>query len=508
MRGHRLYAPLNGSTSTHLVDDRGVIVNTWASSFPVGISSYMRSNGNLVRTIQTSVAGNGSGGGVQEMKLDGTLVWDFRYDRPGVKAHHDIELMPNGNVLMIAWESKTAAEAVAAGRAGAIGTTFRPDHIVEVRPTGPTTGDIVWEWHVWDHLVQDHDPNAGNYGDVGANWRRIDINYPPTGSPNDFNHINSVSYDPINDWVILCTPAQNECWIIDHSTTTAEAAGSTGGRWGHGGDLLYRWGNPLAHRAGTAADQKLIFPHSIKRIPPGYPGAGNLTVFNNRANPMSEVWEIVLPLDAAGNFVQNPDRTFGPTGPVWRYADPNFDSFLMSSCERLRNGNTLICSTMQGRVFEVTPAGTNVFEHVVAGGFIGAFNATFVPLSLWESDTEVSTVTGGTIEFDLIAGTRHAGRTYYLAGSLAGTNPGIPLGGGLTLPLNVDEYLLNATGTSLLPNSIGTIAANGRADASFVLPAGVGTALSGLKIDHAYLVVDPSTLTIHHVSNPVSVQLR
>lgn len=508
--GLRLFSPTGANTSTHLVDDAGVIVHTWTSTYRVGVSSYLRANGNLVRTIQTAAGPAGSGGGIQELALDNTLVWDYRYNLPGVRAHHDIELLPNGNVLLIAWEDKTPAEAIAAGRDPLkIGSAFQPDHVVEIRPTGPTTGSIVWEWHVWDHLIQDFDANAANYGVVAAHPELIDINFPPTlqpappPPPTDFNHFNSVSYDPVRDWVILSAHAQNEVWIIDHSTTTAEAAGHTGGRYGKGGDLLYRWGNPRAYRAGTVSDQKLFGQHSAKRIPVGYPGAGHLTVFNNQIPTNSEVWELVLPLDAQGNFVPNANGTFGPDGPVWRYGDPAFHSAFMSSCERMPNGNTLICSSLQGRIFEVTASGRNVWE--IASGI--TFNSTFVARSLWADAPEVDVANGGTVNFNLIPGTRFAGLPYFLTGSLSGTSPGFQFGG-VTVPLNLDAYLLEAMGSFLLPGSIGVVGANGRATAQFVLPAGLASDLAGMRLHHAFVVVDPTVSAVTHVSQPVPLDLR
>ena len=59
------------------------------------------------------------------------------------------------------------------------------------------------------------------------------------------------------DQIVLSNHNLSEIWIIDHSTTTLEAASHSGGNSGKGGDLLYRWGNPQAYDQGTGADQLL-----------------------------------------------------------------------------------------------------------------------------------------------------------------------------------------------------------------------------------------------------------
>ena len=97
----------------------------------------------------------------------------------------------------------------------------------------------------------------------------------------DWNHTNSVAYNAALDQIMLSVHSFHEIWVIDHSTTTAEAAGSTGGKRGKGGDLLYRWGNPVVYHAGKVSDQQLFGQHHAHWIPPGRPGAGNLLVFNN-----------------------------------------------------------------------------------------------------------------------------------------------------------------------------------------------------------------------------------
>ena len=145
--------------------------------------------------------GPGSGGRIQEFAWDGTLVWDFSLSTEHNHPHHDIWPMPNGNVLVIAWDKKTAAEAVAAGRQpSSVQGQMLPDCILEVHPTGKTTGDIVWEWHAWDHLIQDLDKTKANYGDVSEHPELIDINFG-TGymasllnNPTDLAKLRSLGY--------------------------------------------------------------------------------------------------------------------------------------------------------------------------------------------------------------------------------------------------------------------------------------------------------------------------
>ena len=512
--GMRLYGELS-STEAHLVDVTGAIAHTWQTGFAPGLGIYLLDDGSLLRTIRVNSPINiaGRGGGVQRLAFDGTLLWDFRYDGPGFLSHHDIEPMPNGNVLMIAWEDKTVAEAVAAGRDPALisAPEFRPDHIVEVRPTGPTTGEIVWEWHVWDHLIQDFDPNQANYGVVGDHPELVDINYPPTAfASNDWNHANGIDYDPINDLIVLSSRQQDEIWIIDHSTTTAEAAGHTGGNRGKGGDLLYRWGNPAAYRAGTVADQTLDGQHNPRFIPPGYPGAGNLTVFNNVFAPQrSAVFELVLPLNAQGEFALDPvTGRYGPVAPVWSYSAPGFFSGFISGAERLPNGNTLICSGAQRRLFEVTPGGQTVWQHT-ANGIV--FHANYVERSLWASTDEVSAAAGGTIELDLVAGDQHDGSIYLMLGSVTGTTPGTVLDG-IPVPLNPDflwNYMAGSPNTAPLFNqTLGSLGFGGNGNASIgISPGQIPPAVAGLQMDFAYIVADPSALLITAASNAVPVTI-
>jgi len=266
-----------------------------------------------------------------------------------------------------------------------------PDSLVEIQPTGKTTGAVVWEWHLWDHLVQDFDKTKANYGNVAEHPELVNINFgedelpsarssknkradqkqrPPRINP-DYTHFNAVAYNADLDQIAVSSFAFSEFWIIDHSTTTAQAAGHHGGKSGKGGDLLYRYGNPRAYRAGTKADRKLFHQHNVHWIGKGLPGAGHILLFNNGGDGpdrnYSSVDELELPTDSLGRYALQPGKPCGPDRPLWSYTAPkkgDFFSSYISGAQRLANGNTLICSGANGTVFEVTPTKEIVWKYV------------------------------------------------------------------------------------------------------------------------------------------------
>jgi len=405
-QGFTLLAPIF-STTTYLIDMEGKVVHTWDSDYEPGQVAYLLENGHLLRAgslahkNQRFGAGGGIGGRVQEFAWNGDLVWDFEYSSDDYLLHHDVARLPSGNILMIAWERKTAQQAIACGRKPELqgDGELWPDFIIEVRPTGKTSGEIVWQWHVWDHLIQDHDPSKANHGDVASHPERVDINHcfgwvdPLTDKELDklrslgylgsstgrkqkhanpeWTHINSIAYNAQLDQIVLSVLGFNELWIIDHSTTAEQASDHAGGRGNKGGDLLYRWGNPQAYRAGTDADQRLFAQHNVHWISPGLLGEGHLLLFNNgRHRPggdYSSVEEIIPPADEGGHYVRQPGTAFGPDRPAWSYTAPEksqFYSMHISGAQRLPNGNTLICSGAGGTIFEVTPDKNVVWKYV------------------------------------------------------------------------------------------------------------------------------------------------
>ena len=389
-KGYTLFAPKH-YTATYLIDNAGRRVHSWTKSkYEPGQSVYLLPNGNLLRCCfikHRLGTGGGEGGRVEEYDWGGNLVWEFDYRTDTYAQHHDIQPLPNGNILMLAVEKKTQAECIAAGfqprdlRDGYL----LPDYVVEIKKTGPKSGEVVWEWHVWDHLIQDEDRSKANYGDPSKHPERIDTQCNGRGARAFWNHMNSIAYNAKLDQVILSVRGCSELWVIDHSTTTKEGAGRTGGKYGKGGDLLYRWGNPAAYGSGSSRDQTLFQQHDAQWIPAGCPGAGNILIFNNGLNRVagpggardggrrgrgggySSVDEIVPPVDERGRYALAAGGAYAPAKPKWTYAAANRADFYaeaISGAQRLPNGNTLICDGTGGNFFEVTPGGETVWKYV------------------------------------------------------------------------------------------------------------------------------------------------
>ncbi len=417
--GYTLFAPLN-STTTYLVDLQGQLVHSWLSKYVPGQAAYLLDDGSILRCAREPgnrhFAGGGIGGRVERIAPDGTLVWKFVYADENHCQHHDIEPLPNGHVLLIAWEKKTRDQVVAAGGdpEQMTGGEMWPDCVIEVEPQGASGGKIVWEWHVWDHLVQEFDPSKPRYGAVADHPELVDLNYhqrmprvtpaeikrlrslgyvgggdseetgegdekrppfaPGPGGVDmraDWCHTNAIAYNAKLDQIALSVHNFNEIWIIDHSTSTQEAAGHRGGRQKRGGDLLYRWGNPRAYGAGGVKEQTLFGQHDVRWIPESFPGAGHLILFNNgvgRPNGRySSIVQFAPPVDSTGSYRLGRGQAFGPSKPSWEYTAANKQdlfSHSISGAERLPNGNTLVCSGEQGRILEVTAGGKTVWEYI------------------------------------------------------------------------------------------------------------------------------------------------
>jgi len=382
--GYTLLYPHNQS-NVYLINNCGEIVHMWEGepeTKPAN-TAYLMENGNLVLTSRpSSIAGDaiwagGGGANIIVKDWDNQVLSTFTLNDENDRLHHDIEVMPNGNILAITWESFTKEEAIAAGRdsMNLPDNVLWPDYVLELNPEN---GEVVWEWHAWDHLIQDFDETKANFGVVGDHPELIDINFDTHDGDADWLHANAIDYHPLFDQVMLSIPYFNEVWIIDHTTTTEQAAGSTGGLYGQGGDLLYRWGNPVTYRAGDSTDQKLFFQHdthwNLDHISPGEVDFGKVMAFNNRVGADFSTANIFDPMfdDYDGNYMIM-DGQFIPADFDLTLTHPNpqrMYSTGLSSFQQLVNDNYLITVGRFGYTFEITPDNEIVWEYItpIRGG--------------------------------------------------------------------------------------------------------------------------------------------
>ena len=374
--GYVLFAPIRTDT-TYLIDKCGKKIHQWSSPYNPGMSVYLLPDGSLLRSEKIQNAafnGQGSAGGmIEKYDWNNNLTWSYTISTATEIQNHDIYPLPNGNILVAIWTSYTAAQAIAAGRNPTlVGNSLWSAKLEEIQPVGATGGNIVWQWNLFDHLVQDYDSTKTNYGVVTNHPELLNINFNGTNTATqvDWIHLNSVTYNPTLDQVLFSSHNLSEIYIIDHSTTTAQAATHSGGNHAKGGDFLYRWGNPQAYNRGTVADRKLFQQHNPTWIPQAYPGENKIMIFNNGVNRpggnAASVDIISQPVDAFGDYTLVAGQPYGPVTTDWSYMAPVPTSFytpVMGGAQRLINGNTLICEATKGNLFEIDSLNNIVWDY-------------------------------------------------------------------------------------------------------------------------------------------------
>lgn len=369
--GYVLFAPINSNT-TYLIDKCGKQVKTWNSIYKPGQSVYILQDGTLLHTgnaNNTSFNAGGKGGVIEKIDWNGNVTWSYIISDATKCQHHDAKILPNGNILVIAWEKKTNSEAIALGRnAALVPTTLWSEQILEIQPIGANGGNIIWEWHLWDHLVQDYDNTKPNYATVANNPQLLNINYNASATVNDWIHMNSIDYNPVLDQILVSSHNLNEIWIIDHSTTSAEAASHSGGNSGKGGDLLYRWGNPLAYNNGSITDKKFFGQHNAQWIESSFPFGNQIMIYNNgngRTGGNYTTVEIINPPVNGFNYTNT--LPYLPSSFSWIYNSGNPNNYYaqnISGAQQLSNGNVLMCNGPMGTFTEVTNAGAQVWKYI------------------------------------------------------------------------------------------------------------------------------------------------
>ena len=80
----------------------------------------------------------------------------------------------------------------------------------------------------------------------------------------------------------------------------------------------------------------------------------------------SSIEEIAPPMNGYA-YRRAPGAAYPPAEPAWTYTaetPTDFYSRIMGCVQRLPNGNTLICDSTSGEVFQVTPDGKTVWRYV------------------------------------------------------------------------------------------------------------------------------------------------
>ena len=383
LNGLTFFSPFSG-TKAYLVDNCGRLINHWDRGNRPGLSAYFLESGLMFRTYKPSPKGPftsaSNAGGLELVDWENNTVWKYEINTDTQLSHHDAVVLPNGNILVLTWQLAYEDELIELGRdpdqIDPAGFAWS-EKIIEIEPIGSSDAIIIWEWQIKDHYIQSFDSTKLGFGVVSEHPELFNINLPDLNSSNshsnfDWNHFNSIDYDPTFDQILISVRNSDEIWVLDHSTTTEEAATHSGGQSGKGGDMLYRWGNPAAYERGTINDQKLFGQHGVNWVPQGHTSAGRILIFNNgngRPGTDFSTAEYLLPArDEDGRFEMPEQEAFGPETLDRIIGDETgsrrYSAFL-SNAQSLPNENTLINYGSLGTIVEVNKFDEVVWEYVI-----------------------------------------------------------------------------------------------------------------------------------------------
>ena len=390
---------------TYLVDMQGYVVHTWS----VGNNPHLLNDGSVLDSTQNQ--GNSDFTGFVKVSWAGSNVWSYLDTRTNYFLHHDFTQIYNpklgtNTVLYIARKNVTAAQCVAAGCDTANTNYYnnaQVDAIVEV----DMSGNIVWEWCFFDHLIQDFDSSKSNWVGSGmtiSNYPgRLNANIPGLPVQSDWLHCNGLDYNQTLDQIAISS-VRGEFYVIDHGGTfiVGDPAGSIAKAATSAGNFLYRFGDPARYNQGaipailtnwtesTTGNKQTGGNHHVSWIPSGFPRAGNMMIFNNAQNlfehtQQSYAMEINPYYNGSANtgaYVNPPDAGYYSWSPgnntdksprllsnqlVWFWyskASHGMFNHIGGSVQRLANGNALICSDQEGHIIEVTDSGDVVWEYI------------------------------------------------------------------------------------------------------------------------------------------------
>ncbi|HFA48139.1 MAG TPA: T9SS type A sorting domain-containing protein [Bacteroidetes bacterium] len=383
LQGYTFFSPFSG-TKAYLIDNCGYLINKWNRGTRPGLSAYFLENGLMLRTYKPPLQGPftsaSNAGGLELVDWDNNTVWSYEFNTPTWLSHHDAVYMPNGHILVLTWDLVYSEELIELGRnpdeIAAEGYMWS-ERIIEIETIGNDDMNIVWQWQIKDHYIQDFDAGKLNFGTVAEHPELFNINLPKlnsndSNSTRDWNHFNSIDYNEALDQILISVRNSDEIWILDHSTSTEEAASHSGGQYGKGGDILYRWGNAAAYDRASVSGQKLFGQHGVNWIKNGLADAGKILIYNNGngrpGQDFSRAEILAPPQNADGGYIINGAEPYGPEEAEWTYGDQPGEFFYspyLSNAQRLPNGNMLINAGSPGIIFEIDSDRDIVWKYII-----------------------------------------------------------------------------------------------------------------------------------------------
>lgn len=344
----------NGQDAAYLVNHDGDKLKEWSFESRLGNDLEITPSGSLLGSFKVNepfFSFGGFGGHIKKLSANGSVIWEYVVNTENEIAHHDATEMPNGNILIMIWERISEEQFSDIGLNP--GHDIFTEKLIEVNPE---TDEVVWQWRSWEHIVQAIDPGKPSYGMPSEHPNKINIGYNNMDH-GDWMHANGIFYDSSKDLIYMSVNFYSEVWVIDHSTNIQESPTDQGGQYNRGGDLIYRFGNPVAF-GGDSSSRFLFNNHHPSLVQDTYPGAGNFLIFNNGSNnEQSIAYELSLP-----SFSQNMMQTYEAPKSVWSYSHPDLYFPRISGMVRLPNGNTLICEGDYG-YWEVTAQGKIAWKY-------------------------------------------------------------------------------------------------------------------------------------------------
>src|SRR5690606_17324009 len=107
-----------GNNSVYLMDKEATIVYDWELPNSMGNDVQLLPNGALLGSFiaeDPKIIYGGKAGKIQYINIDGSLEWTFDHSTEEYISHHDVELLPNGNIITLVWEKRTVEQAKEAG---------------------------------------------------------------------------------------------------------------------------------------------------------------------------------------------------------------------------------------------------------------------------------------------------------------------------------------------------------------------------------------------------------